>query len=139
MKDKIFVDTNVLIYLISNETDKRNKCRSLFGRLETEAKLVWSTQVVQEFVNVCRMKFAHDPSLIKEFLNEFEHLKLVQNSYDTIMTALEIQKDHKISFWDSLIVAAAKQGKCSMVLSEDLNPSQLISGIKVVSPFDFNL
>ena len=53
----------------------------------------------------------------------------------TIIRASEISEVWEISFWDGLIVAAAEQVGSSELLTEDLNPEQLIAGIKIVNPF----
>ena len=41
----------------------------------------------------------------------------------------------QVSFWDSLIVAAAEQANCSVLFTEDLNDGQSIRGVRVVNPF----
>lgn len=52
-------------------------------------------------------------------------------------TAFRIEDEAGISFWDALIVAAAARGGVTRVLSEDLNAGQIISGVRVVNPFDW--
>ena len=47
----------------------------------------------------------------------------------------KIQDRHHLSFWDSLIVAAAKSSSCRYLLTEDLQPGQDLDGIVVVNPF----
>jgi len=52
-----------------------------------------------------------------------------------ILLASEIQERNLLSFWDALIIAAAKQGGAKTILTEDLNHGQLIEGIRVENPF----
>ncbi len=49
--------------------------------------------------------------------------------------ALEIKARYQISYWDSAIVAAARAGDCSEILSEDMSHGQDYGGVKVVNPF----
>ena len=67
MNDKIFTDTNFIIYLFStSEPEKRIRCRKLYDLFNTREILVWSTQVIQEFTNVQINKYKIDPRTIKE-------------------------------------------------------------------------
>jgi predicted nucleic acid-binding protein len=52
-----------------------------------------------------------------------------------VLHATQIQDRHQLSFWDALIIAAAAQGGADTLLSEDLNPGQIIAGVRVVNPF----
>jgi len=51
------------------------------------------------------------------------------------LSASEIEERHLLSFWDSLIIAAACQAKAKKVLTEDLNHGQIIEGILIENPF----
>jgi len=52
-----------------------------------------------------------------------------------IEAASELEELHQLSFWDALIVTAARKGGASRVLTEDLNPGQIISGVRIENPF----
>jgi predicted nucleic acid-binding protein len=54
---------------------------------------------------------------------------------DWMADAWSLQDRHGISFWDSLLVAAAMAGGCSIFLSEDMNGRQTIGTITIVNPF----
>jgi len=139
MNDKTFVDTNVLIY--AHDIDARSKretAKNVLRELWGERNGVLSTQVLQEFyVNVTR-KIPHPISK--------ESARLVVSSYvvwcvDTthaeISTAFRIEDEHRIGFWDALIVASALKSGASRILSEDLNAGQTIAGIRIENPFAF--
>jgi predicted nucleic acid-binding protein len=61
-----------------------------------------------------------------------------RNDCATVLRATEIQQRHQLSFWDALIVAAAAQGGAEMLLSEVLNPGQVIAGVRTVNPFSMD-
>jgi len=136
MKGKVFLDTNVLVYLFSiNEEVKRRKCKELIRYYSSDYILVWSTQVVQEFYHVMTIKLGQQPQEAKSLLNYFNEFELVTNNFEIIQQAIDIQVINQLSFWDSLIISAANTSKCEILLSEDLNHNQVINGIKVQSPF----
>jgi predicted nucleic acid-binding protein len=54
---------------------------------------------------------------------------------EDVPRASEIEEQNKISFWDALIVTAAVKGGAARILSEDLNPGQVIAGIPIDNPF----
>ncbi|NQZ76905.1 MAG: PIN domain-containing protein [Ekhidna sp.] len=135
MKDKFFVDTNVLVYLFdNNESQKQSKCTQLLA--DGKKTFVWSTQVIQEFYQTMTKKMGQDPLIVKETLAIFNHFELVVNNYEIIKEAIDVQVLNKLSFWDSLIVSAAKSAKCTKLISEDLHHQQQIGNLMILSPFE---
>lgn len=137
MSDKIFVDTNVLIY--AHDIDAKAKhetAKMVLHRLWSERTGVLSLQVLQEFyVNVTR-KIANPVSK--------ESARLVVSTYTTwciettpaeIATAFRIEDESRIGFWDALILASAVKSGADRILSEDLNAGQTISGVLIQNPF----
>jgi predicted nucleic acid-binding protein len=137
MKGKVFVDTNVLIYLFSKtEPEKRERCAQLISSLDQENQLVWSTQVMQEFCHVLIKKFKFPPEIVKEQLNLFDSFELVKNDRKILETALDFQAMYNCSYWDSLILSAATSAQCKHLLSEDMQTGQRFIGLKIQSPFE---
>jgi predicted nucleic acid-binding protein len=137
MSDKIFVDTNILIY--AHDVDAKAKheaAKRVLHELWGERTGVLSMQVLQEFyVNVTR-KISHPLSR--------ESARLVVSTYtiwciDTtpaeISSAFRIEDESHIGFWDALIVASAVKSGAERILSEDLNAGQTISGVLIENPF----
>ena len=138
-KGKVFIDTNVLVYLFSTELEKRQHCSLLLSMIKKDHTLVWSTQIVQEFYNVMTAKFNKDPQAVKATLKFFDDFELVINNLSTIENAIDTQTTSRLSFWDSLVISAAQLSKCTTVLTEDLNHGQAIRGIQLQSPFEVKL
>jgi predicted nucleic acid-binding protein len=137
MSDKTFVDTNVLIY--AHDLDAKAKhetAKRILRDLWSERAGVLSLQVLQEFyVNVTRKI----PRPISK-----ESARLVVSAYaiwctDTtpadITTAFRVEDEFQIGFWDALIVACALKCGASKILTEDLNPGQMIAGMRIENPF----
>jgi predicted nucleic acid-binding protein len=136
MTDKLFVDTNILIYAYDTEAgNKHAVCKQKLRDLWDSGDGVISTQVMQEFyVNVTRkiaepLSFSHARRIIKNYA--VWQVELI--SPRLVGFASEIQERNQLSFWDALILATAIQGNVKILLSEDLNSGQLIEGVKVVN------
>ena len=134
MNDKIFLDTNVLVYAYSNtEPDKQAIARKLIAESDSYV----STQVLQELTNTLTKKFHNS---WKEAQNAvFESCKnnlLHINERDTLVNACDIANKYKFSFYDSLIIAAALECCCATLYSEDLHNNQVIEKkLTVINPF----
>ncbi len=138
MKDKIFVDTNILIYAHdSTAREKYKKASEIIGDLWANKTGVISNQALQEFyVNVTGkilkpLSSASARAIIKNYM--VWHVEL--NSPENIVYASEIEERYQLSFWDSLIIAAAAKANASKILTEDLNAGQIIEGILIENPF----
>lgn len=139
MKDKYFLDTNVLVYTFdsSNKT-KQEKSQTLIGNALNGQYGIISFQVVQEFMNVATQKFAV-PLTLPDCKAYLDHVLMplceVLPSQALYKHALEIKEDYKFSFYDSLIIAAAIAGDCNLLYTEDLQSNQKIHGTTIKNPF----
>ncbi|MES9990523.1 MAG: PIN domain-containing protein [Candidatus Thiodiazotropha sp.] len=138
MRDKVFVDTNVLIYAYDLASGvKRKRAAETVKALWSNGNGVLSTQVLQEFyVNVTR-KIGHPitPDKARSILATYLAWQVEVIRPDSVLRASEIQERHKISFWDAMIVVAAIQSGAMKILSEDLNHGQLVEGVLIENPF----
>lgn len=137
MSARTFVDTNVLIY--AHDADAKAKhetAKKVLQELWSERVGVLSLQVLQEFyVNVTR-KIARPISKgsARLVVNTYI-IWCVETAAAEISTAFRIEDESRIGFWDALIVASAIKGGANRILSEDLNPGQTISGVRIENPF----
>jgi predicted nucleic acid-binding protein len=127
----VFFDTNVLLYLISGDLTKADRAENLIG-----AGGVISVQVLNEFASVASRKNAMQPSEIREVLSTVRAACLVEPlSVQTHDLALELLERFHVSFYDALILAAARLARCRVLYSEDLQHGQSIEGVKIQNPF----
>ncbi|MEQ8581614.1 MAG: PIN domain-containing protein [Marinoscillum sp.] len=89
----------------------------------------------QEFYNALNRKLGVPPQKIKNYFSYFGNFELVVNNMTTINTAIDIQTNNQLSFWDSLIISAAHQANCTILLSEDLTHGQKINTLTIKNPF----
>lgn len=62
-------------------------------------------------------------------------LPIVSIDWPTVKQAVYVEKRYGLSYWDSLVIAAAQRAGCAKVISEDMNPGQGYDGVVVQNPF----
>jgi len=133
---KIFIDTDVLVYTIDKkDPEKYRISREVLKEVVTKQVPVISTQVLQELYNPTTTKLKIDKIVAKNVVHSYRNMEIVTADLFLIEQAIDISLLFQLSFWDSLIVAAAEQSNCSYLLSEDLNDGQKVRGIQVLNPF----
>ncbi len=133
-----FVDTNVLIYAYdASETVKQPKAQAVLEQLWSERSGVLSTQILQEFYAVAtsKLKPAMSPAEAREIVALYSAWPVVLIEPSLILTASHLHERHQLSFWDALMVEAARVGGAGRVLTEDLNDGQRIEGVRMENPF----
>ncbi len=137
MNAKTFVDTNVLIY--AHDVDARTKhgiAKAILRELWSQRTGALSTQVLQEFyVNVTRKIASPLTKASARAIVDNYVIWCVDTTPTEISAAFRIEDEAAISFWDALIIAAARKAGADRILTEDLNAGQSISGIRVENPF----
>lgn len=134
MKDKIFLDTNILVYSYSvADLQKQTIARKLIA----ENNSFISTQVLQELSNTVTKKFKFSFAHATKAINECCHNNnLHTNSRKTILQACNVAERYKFSFYDSLIIAAAIEVGCTILYSEDMNYKQAIfNALTIINSF----
>jgi len=134
MNDKIFFDTNVLVYCYT-ETEPEKKAIAVSLAQSPEAWV--STQVLQEMSNTLRKKFKRDWSDIQETFEEVcQNFQVFNNQSAHIREAFRIAERYGFSLYDSLILSSSLAVGCSILYSEDMQNGQVIEGtLKVINPF----
>jgi predicted nucleic acid-binding protein len=136
----VFLDTNIFVYaFLASEPRKRAKAVELIEACLGSGQGCISYQVVQEFANVARKKFAStlSGSDCKAFIDAaMQPMNRVASSTALIHTALDLQDELRYSFYDCLMLAAALQSGADTLYTEDLQHWQLVRGtLRIVNPF----
>ncbi len=139
MNDRFFLDTNVFVYALSKGVpSKQVIARRLVAEAIESGKGTTSFQVVQEFFNVAFRRFAPPmtPAEAEQYLSvTFRPLLTVHSSPVLYGEALHFFGIHSVSWYDALIAAAAIEGQCGILYSEDFQHGQKFSDLRVVNPF----
>ena len=133
-----FIDTNVLVYAYdASETVKQPIAQAELEGLWSSGGGALSTQVLQEFYSVATNKLKPPMSATeaREIVSLYSTWTVVLIEPSLILTASRLQEQHGLSFWDALIVEAARAVGAGLLLTEDLQDGQDIEGIRVANPF----
>lgn len=131
-----FIDTNVLVYADSADSaDKQARATALIADHLRSGEGVISTQVLHEFVNAAIRKLALPLEIIRARVRLYTRFETVNASPAAVLDAIDLHALHQISYWDALILQAARQSGCVRLLTEDLQSGAVIGGVRVVNPF----
>ncbi|PYX80373.1 MAG: VapC toxin family PIN domain ribonuclease [Acidobacteria bacterium] len=133
MRDKVFFDTNVLIYAIAQNDGRGHRAEAL---LATGG--VVSVQILNEFVAVARRKIRMPWNEVTEALDAIRVLcpSPVAITIDTHEAALRIRQKYGFEIYDALVAASALEADCATLYSEDLQDGQIIDHqLTIRNPF----
>lgn len=135
---KTFLDTNVLVYAFdAGSPEKRKRALALFSECAAAGTLLLSVQVLQEFyVTVTRKLESPLPAAIAlAAVSDLTVFPVVPTDVPLVRAAIRTHQDASISFWDALIVEAARNGGAALLYSEDLQDGRDFGGLRIVNPF----
>jgi len=134
----VFVDTNVLIYAEDRaHADKHRAARAWLRMLWLRHCGRLSNQVLNEFyANATRkLKPAMPAGDARAEVRRYQRWNPWVCDHATVENAWAVESRFKLSWWDALIVAAAQQQGCTLLLTEDLQHDQQIDAVRIVNPF----
>jgi predicted nucleic acid-binding protein len=134
----VFVDTNVLVYAHDAfETARQPVARSVLADLWRTRAGALSTQVLQEFYVVATRRF-HPPMSRREardLVDAYSQWQVVQIDVALILAASQLEERHTLSFWDALILEAARRAGATRLVSEDMQAGRGLAGVLIDNPF----
>jgi predicted nucleic acid-binding protein len=133
---RVALDTNVLAYAEGiNGAARRDVVLALVRQLPQEATVV-PVQVLGELFNVLVRKAGKSRRAARDALQSWrDTFPVVETSPEVMVTAADLATDHRLGIWDSVILSAASQSGCRLLLSEDLQHGFTWAGVTVVDPF----
>ena len=129
---KIFIDSNVLLYLLSADSMKADTAEAI---LRTGGLI--SVQVLNEIANVALRKLDMSWAEINQFLAPVRSLYTVQSlTVETHDRGREVAERYGLSVYDSMIVSAALLAGCTTLYSEDMQHGLLVDKqLRIANPF----
>jgi predicted nucleic acid-binding protein len=136
MTAPVFVDSNIFLYAVDDADPRKQRvARDWRAELWKNRLGRVSFQVLNEFyVNAVRLEPAASDEARAEVRDLLAWNPVVVDAA-LIERGWKLQDRHRLSFWDSLIIAAAKTTSCGFLLTEDLQDGQKLDGVEVVNPF----
>lgn len=139
MNDRIFIDTNILLYAYDQDADAKHEiAKRLIQQCWEQANGVFSIQVLCEFF--VRATRKGDPtvgleeaeSIVKNLAYNWE---IVTPDIHMVMEAIRGRRTYLFSFWDAMIWAAAKSSGTKKLYTEDFQHRQIVEGVEFINPF----
>lgn len=133
---KVALDTNLLVYAEGvNDAFKRDAVLHLLRTLPPDVTVI-PVQVLGELFNVLVRKAGRSRTEAREaILGWRDSFAVVATSPEIMLAAADLATDHHFSIWDAVILSAASQAGCRLLLSEDLQEGFTSGGVTVVNPF----
>jgi predicted nucleic acid-binding protein len=136
MRGLAFFDTNILIYADDHATPvKQTRAITLIVEHQRENSLVISLQVLQEYFAAATRKLKVDPAIAQSKVEILARGRVVRFTERDVIAAIELHRLTQISFWDAMIVHAARTANATVLYSEDLAHGSSVAGVTVRNPF----
>jgi len=133
---RCFFDTNILVYSRDpDEPTKRAVARALVENAIEEESFVVSTQVLVEFCATSVRRRLLGPAQALELVRFWGGFDAVAHTPELVARGLELHQAHSLSVWDGLIVQAALDSRCSVLLSEDMQHGRRFGSLEIANPF----
>ena len=130
------LDTNILVYAVDLDAGERHgQSRDLMGRA-ARRDCVLTVQALAEFFHATTRKnllgSSHARGFVRAWLDVFEVTAADKTVLPEAMNAVD---EHRLSFWDAMLWATARQAGCSVILSENMQHARDLCGVEFVNPF----
>jgi predicted nucleic acid-binding protein len=136
MTDRSFFDTNILVYADDKAVPaKQRRSIELVAQHRRARTGVLSLQVLQEYFVTVTRKLHVEATIARRKVELLAELDVFVPELDDVLAAIDVHRLHGFSFWDALVLRAAKGAACTVLYSEDLQPGRSIDGVKIVNPF----
>jgi predicted nucleic acid-binding protein len=131
-----FLDTNVLVYSDDAAAPgKQARASSLLDHHLSADTAVLSLQVLQEYFAMVTRKLHAPPEKAQRRVEIFSCAKVVRLETADLIAAIELHRLTQLSFWDALIVHAARISGAKVLYSEDFQHGAILGGVRIVNPF----
>ena len=137
---KIALDTNVLLYAaavwrVDADKLKTTAIRPMLSKLSDSAIIVSPYQTFGEAYNAMQ-RIGHSREKCRQSILEWrDRYEVLGSSEESFLSAADLATEHKLQFWDALILNVAADAGCSLLLSEDMQDGFAWRGVTVVNPF----
>ncbi len=136
MSARSFFDTNILVYTDDKSAPTRQRrALDLVAAHRRAGTGAVSMQVLQEYFVAVTRKLGVDPRVARRKMELLAEFDVAVPEVADILAAIDLHRLHGFSFWDCLIIRSAKQSGCRVLLTEDLQESREVDGVRIANPF----
>jgi predicted nucleic acid-binding protein len=132
----VALDTNILAYAEGvNGASMKRTALELVEKLP-EGTVLLPVQTLGELFNLLVRKASREPTEArKAILSWQDTFSLIETSAEVMLAAADLATDHQLGIWDAVILSAAAEAGCRLLLSEDLQEGFTWKGVTVTNPF----
>ncbi|HXA04569.1 MAG TPA: PIN domain-containing protein [Bryobacteraceae bacterium] len=131
-----FFDTNIFIYADdASAPAKQAHAIQLIASYQRSGLLVISIQVLQEYFAAATRKLGVDPETAQQKVQLLTRARVVRFVEGDVIAAIELHRLNRISFWDAMIVHAARLAGSDLLYSEDFQHGAIVAGVRINNPF----
>ncbi len=129
---KIFLDSNIIIYLVDNLHEKHDTAEMLLAEIP-----YINAQVLVEVGNVCKRKLCYTKHEVCELWYKLmSHCQLASIEENTIAEAIYLTQRYDFQLFDAIIVSSALEAGCTILFSEDMQHQLVVEGkLTIINPF----
>jgi len=136
MPARSFFDTNILIYADDKAAPaKQRRALELVAEHRRAGTGVLSLQVLQEYFVTVTRKLQVDARIARRKVELLAEFDVATPEVTDILAAVDLHRLHGLSFWDALVLRSAQQSGCSVLLTEDMQNTREMDGVRIVNPF----
>jgi predicted nucleic acid-binding protein len=130
------LDTNILVYAEGvNGKPMQQAARAIVAKLAPESTLL-PVQTLGELYAVLIRKAGFSRAKARDAVLDWgDTFPLIETSSSVLLQAMELSAGHRLGFWDAVILSAAADAGCRLLLSEDLQEGFTWSGVTIANPF----
>lgn len=131
-----FFDTDVFLY--ADDAGARSKQRRairLIAEHQRAGMAMVSLQVLQEYFAAATRKLGVAAEIAQRKVELMSRMHVVRLAESDVIAAIEFHRLHRVSFWDALVLQAARVGGASVLYSEDLQDGAVFGGVRIANPF----
>lgn len=136
VKTRFSLDTNIIVYAVDRDAGERHeRAKELMGRA-AQRDCVLTVQALAEFFHATTRKNLLEPSLASAFVRDWlDVFQITAADVSALVDAMDAVGEHRLSFWDAMLWATARQMGCAAILSEDMQHGRRLSGVEFINPF----
>lgn len=131
-----FFDTNILVYAFDRvDAGKREAAGTFIEQAIAEGEFIVSTQVLAEFYSTAVRTKIIGPVQARDLVRQWSDHHPVPQTIDLVLRGMSLQQEHSLNIWDALIVEAAREARCDVLFTEDLQHGRRFGELEIVNPF----
>ena len=133
---RVALDTNIMAYAEGIDTDHMQESAVDLVLKLPRGSAVLSVQTLGELFNVLVRKGGRSRDAARTAVLKWrDDFPLIETSAAIMVRAMDLAADHRLGIWDSVILSAAAQAGCRLLLSEDLQDGFTWNGVTITNPF----